>query len=143
MFLSWHPGLLTVLLLLDLLVGIDELVGLGDKFVDDIRAGTHQQTGWPNSMYGGSQAVDLLSCSQAETAILQAACTCSVTQLAAVCCVGCSVPAAAPTYRDALAAGWFPSLYAGISKCLENSYTRLLAEQMKESGIMVNACCPG
>lgn len=32
--------------------GVDELVQLGEKFVEDIRAGRHQQEGWSNSMYG-------------------------------------------------------------------------------------------
>jgi short-subunit dehydrogenase len=34
-------------------------------------------------------------------------------------------------------------LLPGISKALESSYTRVLAEQLNESGIMVNCCCPG
>jgi hypothetical protein len=42
----------SLLLLLLLLPGVDELVQLGNKFVEDIRAGRHQQEGWPNSMYG-------------------------------------------------------------------------------------------
>ncbi|WIA39342.1 hypothetical protein OEZ86_005454 [Tetradesmus obliquus] len=62
--------------------GVDELVQLGDKFVEDIRAGRHTQEGWPSSMYG-------------------------------------------------------------ISKALESSYTRVLAEQLKDAGVMVNCCCPG
>eukprot|EP00879_Flechtneria_rotunda_P027963 GHRR01030032.1.p1 GENE.GHRR01030032.1~~GHRR01030032.1.p1 ORF type:complete len:249 (+),score=62.14 GHRR01030032.1:128-874(+) len=32
--------------------GVDDLVQLGNKFVDDIRRGTHTAEGWPNSMYG-------------------------------------------------------------------------------------------
>jgi hypothetical protein len=32
---------------------------------------------------------------------------------------------------------------AGISKALETSYTRVLATQLQDKGIMVNACCPG
>jgi hypothetical protein len=32
---------------------------------------------------------------------------------------------------------------AGISKALETSYTRVLAKQLQDEGIMVNACCPG
>ena len=31
----------------------------------------------------------------------------------------------------------------GVSKLLETSYTRILAEQLKSAGVMVNACCPG
>ncbi len=31
----------------------------------------------------------------------------------------------------------------GVSKLLETSYTRVLAEQLKSAGVMVNACCPG
>jgi hypothetical protein len=31
----------------------------------------------------------------------------------------------------------------GISKALETSYTRVLAKQLQDQGIMVNACCPG
>jgi hypothetical protein len=46
-----------VLLLVLLLPGVDELVQLGNKFVEDIRAGRHQQEGWPNSMYGETHAV--------------------------------------------------------------------------------------
>jgi hypothetical protein len=34
-------------------------------------------------------------------------------------------------------------LLPGISKALESSYTRVLAQQLKQDGIMVNACCPG
>eukprot|EP00877_Chromochloris_zofingiensis_P001753 jgi/Chrzof1/11579/Cz06g00270.t1 len=38
--------------------------------------------------------------------------------------------------------GWPNSMY-GVSKCLENAYTRLLAEELKPAGVMVNACHPG
>ncbi|KAL0028741.1 hypothetical protein WJX79_003751 [Trebouxia sp. C0005] len=38
--------------------------------------------------------------------------------------------------------GWPKSMY-GVSKLLETSYTRILAEQLKSAGVMVNACCPG
>lgn len=31
----------------------------------------------------------------------------------------------------------------GVSKLCETSYTRILAEQLKPAGVMVNACCPG
>jgi hypothetical protein len=34
-------------------------------------------------------------------------------------------------------------LLPGISKALESSYTRVLAQKLKGDGIMVNACCPG
>lgn len=34
-------------------------------------------------------------------------------------------------------------LWPGISKALETSYTRVLAQQLQDRGIMVNACCPG
>lgn len=38
--------------------------------------------------------------------------------------------------------GWPKSMY-GISKLCETTYTRVLAEQLKAKGVMVNACCPG
>lgn len=38
--------------------------------------------------------------------------------------------------------GWPKSMY-GVSKLCETSYTRVLAEQLKPAGVMVNACCPG
>lgn len=38
--------------------------------------------------------------------------------------------------------GWPKSMY-GVSKLFETSYTRILAEQLKSAGVMVNACCPG
>ena len=36
-----------------------------------------------------------------------------------------------------------PPYCTGISKALETSYTRVLAAQLQDKGIMVNACCPG
>ncbi|KAL3131003.1 hypothetical protein ABBQ38_000327 [Trebouxia sp. C0009 RCD-2024] len=38
--------------------------------------------------------------------------------------------------------GWPRSMY-GVSKLCETAYTRVLAEQLKGAGVMVNACCPG
>jgi carbonyl reductase 1 len=38
--------------------------------------------------------------------------------------------------------GWPSSMY-GVSKLLESSYTRVLAEQLRGRNIMVNALCPG
>lgn len=38
--------------------------------------------------------------------------------------------------------GWPKSMY-GVSKLCETAYTRVLAEQLKAAGVMVNACCPG
>lgn len=38
--------------------------------------------------------------------------------------------------------GWSSSMY-GISKALETAYTRVLARQLADKGIMVNAVCPG
>jgi hypothetical protein len=49
-------------LLLLLLPGVDELVQLGDKFVENIRAGRHQQEGWPNSMYGEHTCTECDEC---------------------------------------------------------------------------------
>jgi hypothetical protein len=37
----------------------DEIQRLADKFVDDIRAGTHTQMGWSNSMYGISKLAEI------------------------------------------------------------------------------------
>lgn len=42
-------------------------------------------------------------------------------------------------WRDA---GWPGSMY-GVSKALETSYTRVLAAQLRDQSIAVNACCPG
>lgn len=36
-----------------------------------------------------------------------------------------------------------PVVATGISKALETSYTRVLAQQLQDRCIMVNACCPG
>ena len=38
--------------------------------------------------------------------------------------------------------GWPGSMY-GVSKLCETTYTRVLAEQCREKGIAVYACCPG
>lgn len=38
--------------------------------------------------------------------------------------------------------GWPSSMY-GMSKAVEAAYTRVLAEELQEKGVMVNACCPG
>lgn len=38
--------------------------------------------------------------------------------------------------------GWPSSMY-GVSKACEAAYTRVLAEELKDKKIMVNACCPG
>lgn len=43
------------------------------------------------------------------------------------------------TYR---AQGWSKSMY-GISKLGEIAYTKVLAEELRESNMHVNACCPG
>ncbi len=38
--------------------------------------------------------------------------------------------------------GWPQSMY-GVSKLCEATYTRVLAEQLRQRNISVNACCPG
>ena len=38
--------------------------------------------------------------------------------------------------------GWPGSMY-GVSKLCETTYTRVLAQQCRDRGIAVNACCPG
>ena len=39
-------------------------------------------------------------------------------------------------------AGWPGSMY-GVSKLLESTYSRVLAQRLAPQGIDVNACCPG
>ena len=38
--------------------------------------------------------------------------------------------------------GWPGSMY-GVSKLLESTYSKVLAERLAPQGIDVNACCPG